>query len=72
MISPQWGLKDNYNRKEVITMKIKLFSSSNNSILENDVNAFLKNIEVEVIDIKFSSDNNYSNVMVIYNDKSED
>lgn len=53
-------------------MKIKFFSSSSNNALENDVNAFLKNIEVEVIDIKFSLDNNYSYVMVIYNDKSED
>lgn len=58
-------------RKEVKFMKIKLFSSSNNETLENNVNEFLKFAEIEIVDIKFSTDSNFSNVMIIYNDKSE-
>lgn len=50
-------------------MKIKLFTSSSNEALEKDVNAFLAT--VTVIDIKFSSSDQYNDIMVIYDEKTE-
>ena len=50
-------------------MKIKLFSSCHIERLENDVNAFLAT--VTVIDVKFSSSDQCSDVMVIYDEKTE-
>ena len=36
-------------------MKVKLFDESHEKDLEQDINTFLKENEVEVIDIKFSA-----------------
>ena len=35
-------------------MKVKVFDESHEEDLENDINAFLEEKEIEVIDIKFS------------------
>lgn len=50
-------------------MKIKLFSNVNIEILEKEVNAFLAT--VTVIDVKFSTTDNYNDIMVIYDEKTE-
>lgn len=50
-------------------MKIKLFSNCNFESLENDVNAFLAT--VTVIDVKFSTADNCNDIMVIYDEKTE-
>lgn len=50
-------------------MKIKIFVKTDIVLLENDVNEFLQTVE-KVIDIKYSSTNQYSEVMVIYEEKT--
>ena len=50
-------------------MKIKLFANSNIEKLENSVNEFLSTLDKEqVIDIKYSTNTEYSEIMIRYNE----
>lgn len=52
-------------------MKIKLFSGKYPETLENNVNDFIKTSDIDVVDIKFSSTDSYTDIMVIYKEKGE-
>lgn len=48
-------------------MRVKLFSHRSVQELENEINAFLQTLqESSVIDIKYSSSNEWSEAMIIY------
>lgn len=57
-------------------MKVRIFDESHESDLEDDINKFIKEIEPDIIDIKFNVSNSiYSeeqifcfSAMIIYND----
>lgn len=50
-------------------MKIKLFTCTNASTLENDVNEYLESFKnTDIIDIKMSESDNYNSIMVITRD----
>ena len=46
-------------------IQVKVFFNNFPKQLEADINAFLRTVE-KVVDIKFSSSNDYSDAMVIY------
>ena len=52
-------------------MKIKLFSGKYPETLENNVNDFIKSADIDVVDIKFSSSDQFTDIMVIYKEKTE-
>ncbi len=60
-------------------MKVKIFDESHEKDLEDDINQFLKENEIEVIDIKYSVSNSiYSeeqiycfSALIVYQDKEE-
>lgn len=52
-------------------MKIKLFSGKYSETLENNVNDFINSTDIDVVDIKFSSSDNYTDIMVIFKEKGE-
>ena len=57
-------------------MKVRIFDESHESDLEDDINKFIKDMEPDIIDIKFNVSNSiYSeeqifcfSAMIIYND----
>ena len=50
-------------------MKIKLFANKSVTALEDNVNEFLNTLEPEqIIDIKYSTNTEYSEIMVRYNE----
>lgn len=49
-------------------MKVRCFTHKYPSSLESEVNVFLQTVS-NVIDIKFSTDENYLNVLIIYDEK---
>lgn len=59
-------------------MKVKIFDESHEEDLEDDINYFLSNNDIEVIDIKYQLSIMYDNkeqifcfsAMIIYNEKN--
>ena len=50
-------------------MKVKIFGYSDISMLEKTVNEFIEN--VKVVDIKYTSGETYSEILVVYEEKEE-
>ena len=49
-------------------MKVKIFAYKNTQNLEDDINEFLKTVS-NVIDIKYSSSNEYSEALIMYDER---
>lgn len=47
-------------------MRVKMFGSLEHKVLEWDINSFLEESGVEVVDIKYQYINNWYTAMIIY------
>lgn len=47
-------------------MRVKVFGSISWVVLEDDINSFLEENDVEVVDIKYQYDDDWYTAMVIY------
>ena len=48
-------------------MKVKIFANKSVTDLENEANEFLKTVS-NVVDIKYSSSESFSELLILYND----
>ena len=54
-----------------VGMKVKLFADRNVLCLEGNVNEFLAEKERNIINIKYSTSNEFSEVMIVYSEEDE-
>ena len=50
-------------------MKVKILQAMNENRLEKNVNMFIKNSQIKVLELQFSATVFYFSVMILYEDK---